>query len=94
LIAKLFLKDPTIAEPPKAVPIQPPASFCSAEYTTGELFGQSEIKLIGQIVSAEYSTSGIHPGDNVEHLMSLSGLGNIGDVFGLAGELGEVQVAT
>ena len=63
LIAK-FLKDPSIAEPPKAVLIQRPTPFYSAEYTIGELLDNSKTsalanKYLPHLPSVFYLTSSI-----------------------------------
>jgi hypothetical protein len=91
LIAK-FLKDPSIAEPPKAVPIQHPAPSYSAEYTIGELLDDPKTnalvkKYLPNLPSVFYIRA-----ITVEGLMGFPNSENIGDICGLARELAKTPV--
>jgi hypothetical protein len=87
-----FLKDPSIAAPPKAVPIQHSAQFYSAEYTIGELLDNPKTSALVKKYLPNIPPAGFIRAITVEQLMSFSGLGTIGDVFGLAGQLAKTPV--
>ncbi len=91
LIAK-FLKDPTISEAPKAVTIQHPTPFYSAEYTIGELQDDPKTATLVKKYLPNLPAVGFIGVFTVEQLMSSPGIGNIGDLFGLAGELARTPV--
>jgi hypothetical protein len=92
LIAR-FLKDSSIAEPPKAVPIQHPAPSYSAEYTIGELLDNPKTsalvkKYLPHLPSVFYIRA-----LTVENLMGFPNSSSIGDLCGLAQELAKTPVA-
>jgi hypothetical protein len=87
-----FLKDPSIAAPPNAVPVQHTAKFYSAEYTIGELLDNPKTNALVKKYLPNLPPVEFIRAITVEQLMSFSGLGNIGDVFGLAGELAKTPV--
>jgi hypothetical protein len=87
-----FLKDPSFAASPNAVPIQHTAKFYSAEYTIGELLDNPKTSALVKKYLPNIPPVGFIRAITVEQLMSFSGLGNIGDVFGLAGELAKTPV--
>jgi hypothetical protein len=87
-----FLKDPSIAAPPAAIPIQSPKQFYSAEYTVGELLDNPKTGALVRKYLPNIPPVGFIRAITVEQLMSFPGLGNIGDVFGLAGELAKTPV--
>jgi len=91
LIAQ-FLKDPTIAEPPKSVPIPQLASFYSAEYTIGELLDDPITSAMVKKYLPDLPSAGFIRAATLEQLMSFSGSARIGDIFGLAGELAKTPV--
>jgi len=87
-----FLKDPSIAGPPDAVPIQHTAKFYSAENTIGELLDNPKTSALVKKYLPNIPPLGFIRAITVEQLMSFSGPGDIGDVFGLAGELAKTPV--
>ena len=89
-----FLKDPSIAAPPDAVPIQHTAKFYSAEYTIGELLDNPKTSLLVKRYLPNIPPVGFIRAITVEQLISFPGLGDIGDVFGLAGELAKTPVGS
>jgi hypothetical protein len=91
LIAK-FLKDPSIARPPKAVAIQRPAPYYSAEYTIGELLDNPKTSALVKKYLPNLPPVGFIRAITVEQLMSMSGIGNVGNPDGLAGELAKTPV--
>lgn len=91
LIAK-FLKDPSIAEPPKAVPIQRRTPFYSTEYTIGELLDNPKTSASVKKYLPNLPSAGFIRALTVEQLMSFPGNSNFRDVFGLAGELSKTPV--
>ena len=91
LIAR-YLKDPSIVAPPKVVPIQPPAPHYSAEYTIGELLDDPKTSPLVRKYLPNLPPVGFIRATTVEQLISLQGMGNVGDVFGLAGELARTPV--
>jgi len=91
LIAQ-FLKDPTIAEPPKSVPIPRRASFYSAEYTLGELLDDPITSPMVKKYLPNLPAIGFIRALTLEQLVSFSGSTRIGDIYGLAGELAKTPV--
>ena len=92
LFAK-FLKDPTIAEAPKAVEIRHPVEFFSEEYTIGELLDNPKTRPLVEKYLPNLPTVGFIRALTVENLKSFAGTVQIGDVFGLAGELARTPVS-
>ena len=91
LIAQ-FLKDPTIAEPPKSVPIPQLASFYSAEYTIGELLDDPITSAMVKKYLPDLPSDGFLRAGTLEQIMSFPGGARIGDIYGLAGELTKTPV--
>ncbi len=87
-----LLKDPSIAEAPKAVEIRHPEEFFSAEYTIGELLDNPKTSPLIKKYLPNLPTVGVIRALTVENLESFSGTVQIGDVFGLAGELSRTPV--
>lgn len=91
LIAR-FLKDSSIAEPPKAVPIERPTLFYSAEYTFGELLDDPKTGDLVKKYLPKLPPLGFIRAITLEQLMSFPGIGNMGDACGLAAELAKTPV--
>jgi hypothetical protein len=91
LVAK-FLDDPTISAPPKATSIQEPVQFYSAEYTLGELEDNPSTSPLVRKFLPNLPPIAFIRAVTVEQLMQFPGIGNVGDVYGLAGELAKTPV--
>jgi hypothetical protein len=91
LIAK-FLKDPSIAESPKAVPIKHPAPSYSAEYTIGELLDNPKTRALVERYLPNLPSVFYIRAITVEGLMGFPNSASIGDICGLAGELAKTPV--
>jgi hypothetical protein len=92
LIAK-FLKDPSIAEPPKAVPIPRPVGYFSAEYTIGELLDNPKTNALLKRYLTNLPQVGFIRAITVEQLVAFPGSDKIGDISGLAAALAKTPVA-
>jgi hypothetical protein len=91
LIAK-FLKDPSIAEPPKAVPIKHPAPSYSAEYTIGELLDNPKTRALVERYLPNLPSVFSIRAITVEGLMGFPNSASIGDICGLARDLAKTPV--
>lgn len=88
-----FLKDPTVASPPQAVPIRLPIQHYSAEYTIGELEDNPTTNLLVKKYLPNLPSVGFLRAITVEQMLHLSGIEIPGDVYGLVGELEKTPVA-
>jgi len=91
LIAQ-FLKDPTIAEPPKPVPIPRPTSSYSAEYTLGELLDDPITSTMVKKYLPNLPAIGFIRVLSLEQIMSFPDSARVGDLCGLARELAKTPV--
>ena len=72
--------------------IQHPTPFYSTEYTIGELQDDPKTATLVKKYLPNLPAMGFIRAVTVEQLMSLPGIGNIGDLFGLAGELARTPI--
>jgi hypothetical protein len=91
LVAR-FLDDSTVAQPPKAVPIQQPTAFYSTEYTLGELEDDPKTSPLVKKYLPNLPPITFIRAITVEQLLLFPGAGNIGDPYGLAGALVKTPV--
>ena len=92
LIAR-FLKDPSVAEAPKPVPIQQAIPYFSAEYTIGELLDNPGTSTLLRKYLPNLPSVGFIRAVTLEQLMTFPDSNKIGDISGLAAELSKIPAS-
>ncbi len=87
-----FLKDPSIADPPKAVPIQQAPRFYSVQYTVGELLDDPRTSALVKKYAPGILTIRFVRASTLEQLMGSAGPDQAGDLLELSRELSKVPV--
>lgn len=87
-----FLEDPSIADPPKAVPIQQAPRFYSVQYTVGELLDDPRTSALVKKYAPGILTIRFVRASTLEQLMGSAGPDQAGDLLELSRELSKVPV--
>jgi hypothetical protein len=87
-----FLKDPTIAVPPKAIPIQQGPQFYSVQYTLGELLDDPRTSALIRKYAPRITSIRFARAQTLEQLIASATPNQAGDLLELSREISKVPV--